>query len=208
MELNPRKEPVQARAKITYRKILDATALLLDEVGLEELNTNSIAKRADINISAIYKYFPNKYSILSTLAIKLNEKQTNLIINYLTTCDGSVPWEEMISDMIDVMIDNTRNEKGLIALQSAMLASPFLKDVYRKSNREISDIFIRALRMHGVVLPAHKSNLIGYYIGETASIMLDYSVSGGKRFDKEVIAELKRITIGYISTYLSPEVSP
>ena len=32
--------------------------------------------------------------------------------------------------------------------------------------------------------------------------MLDYSVSKGKRFDSRVIEELKRMQIGYISTYL------
>ena len=70
LDLGLRKEPRQARARQTYEKILNATAMLLDEVGVDGINTNLIAEKAGVNISAIYKYFPNKYAILSTLAIR------------------------------------------------------------------------------------------------------------------------------------------
>ena len=46
LDLRLRKEPRQARARITWEKILNATAMLLDEVGLDGINTNLIAEKA------------------------------------------------------------------------------------------------------------------------------------------------------------------
>ena len=53
-DLKQRRSPVQARAKRTLEKILGAAASLMEERGIEKVNTNLIAKRAGVNISAIY----------------------------------------------------------------------------------------------------------------------------------------------------------
>ena len=200
--LELRKEPRQARARQTREKILSATAALLEETGLEGINTNIIARQAGVNISAVYKYFPNKYAILSTLAVRLNDKQTALTLEYLDGIDAGTGWQDIVRGMVDTMVEGTRREKGLIALQSAMLASPELKAMYRQSNDEVAKVFIRAFEKSGISLPASKKKLIGSCIGEIVPAMLDYSVSRGKRFDPKIIEELKRMHIGYLSTYL------
>ena len=191
--LELRKEPKQARARQTREKILSATAALLEETGLEGINTNIIARQAGVNISAVYKYFPNKYAILSTLAVRLNDKQTALTLEYLDGIDAGTGWQDIVRGMVDTMVEGTRREKGLIALQSAMLASPELKAMYRQSNDEVAKVFIRAFEKSGISLPASKKKLIGSCIGEIVPAMLDYSVSRGKRFDPRIIEELKRM---------------
>ncbi|MBT7951858.1 MAG: TetR/AcrR family transcriptional regulator [Gammaproteobacteria bacterium] len=202
LDLELRKEPKQARARQTYEKILEATAVLLDEVGLDGVNTNLVAERADVNISAVYKYFPNKYAILSTLAVRLNDKQTEIVLDYVTKLAEPISWQDMMSGLIDTMIKGTRHEKGLIALQSAMLATPGLKEIYRKSNDDVAKVILKALEKCEISLPANKRKLIGSCIGEIVPTMLDFSVSKGKRYDSKIIEELKRMQIGYISTYL------
>jgi AcrR family transcriptional regulator len=202
LDLGLRKQPKQARARQTWEKILNATALLLDDKGFDGINTNLIAEKAEVNISAIYKYFPNKYAIVSTLAIRLNDKQTYLTLEYIRGLESSTSWQDMLSGMVDTMIEGTRNEIGLIALQSAMLATPGLKAIYRNSNKEVAKVFLEAFEKCGVLLPKNKKQLIGNCVGEIVPAMLDYSVSKGKRFDPKVIEELKRMQIGYISTYI------
>lgn len=48
------KKPKQTRSKKTLQKILEATLELLDEVGIEGVSTNAIARRADVNIASLY----------------------------------------------------------------------------------------------------------------------------------------------------------
>jgi AcrR family transcriptional regulator len=51
--------------------ILDTAARLLDEVGIEGLNTNLLARRANVRVRTVYRYFPNKYAIFAALTRKL-----------------------------------------------------------------------------------------------------------------------------------------
>ena len=57
------RQPKQDRAKATRQKILDATLHLLDEVTIDKISTNVIARRCGVNIATLYKYFPNKRKI-------------------------------------------------------------------------------------------------------------------------------------------------
>ena len=77
------RQPKQDRAKATRQKILDATLHLLDEVTIDKISTNIIARRCGVNIATLYKYFPNKYTILHELASNFGRKQSDLICGYL-----------------------------------------------------------------------------------------------------------------------------
>jgi len=75
VELQPRRSPLQERAKQTVRKILDTTAELLDEEGHENLTTERVAERSGVNIATLYHYFPNKLALLHALALQFAEQQ-------------------------------------------------------------------------------------------------------------------------------------
>ena len=62
-----RRSPRQARAKEMIATIVEATADILEEGGVDALNTNLIAQRAGVSVGAVYQYFPNKAAILSML---------------------------------------------------------------------------------------------------------------------------------------------
>jgi AcrR family transcriptional regulator len=82
--LEPNKAPAQKRAQQTYESILQATAELLAEVGVERLSTNLVCKRADVSPPALYRYFPNKYALLHELGVRLMSAQNVLIERHLT----------------------------------------------------------------------------------------------------------------------------
>jgi AcrR family transcriptional regulator len=92
VELLEKNRPQQARAIKTYEAILDAASELLVEVGLERISTNLIAERAGITVPALYRYFPNKYSVLNALGVRLVDKQNLAILRwYETYIEGKPP---------------------------------------------------------------------------------------------------------------------
>ena len=204
VDLKRRRAPVQARAKRTYEKILTTAAKLVEELGIEKVNTNLIAQRAGVNISAVYKYFPNKHAIIVELAERLNALQTELAMDYIDSIRKRTSWEKALTGAIDVMVEGTRNVPGVVALQSAMQANPDLKKEYRRSNEQVAEVLMSILEVSGVTVPPRRRLLVGVCLGEMVSAMLDLSVAAGRRFDRRVIDELKRMQVGYIRTYLSP----
>ena len=62
-----RRTPSQERSVELVRRLLEATAQVLDEVGVEATSTNKIAARAGVAIGSIYQYFPNKEALIDAL---------------------------------------------------------------------------------------------------------------------------------------------
>jgi len=75
-----RKNPVQARAYQTLDDILEATAQLLETGRGSGLNTNLVAERAGVSIGTLYYYFPNKVSLLRSLALREVDRQEKLFL--------------------------------------------------------------------------------------------------------------------------------
>lgn len=62
-----RKKPVQRRAKETVRAIVEATAHLLREGGVDAVSTNAVAVRAGVSIGSLYQYYPSRESLVAAV---------------------------------------------------------------------------------------------------------------------------------------------
>ncbi|MEV5767608.1 TetR/AcrR family transcriptional regulator [Micromonospora sp. NPDC052213] len=65
----PRKTPQQQRSWQTRQRILDAAARVFADYGHAAGTTDRIAEAARLSVGSVYQYFPNKDSILLTLAL-------------------------------------------------------------------------------------------------------------------------------------------
>src|ERR1700761_8838666 len=74
----PRKTPQQARSRQTREDILKAAAHLLNRHSFGDVSTNHIAKKTGISIGTLYKYYPNKDSILADLSLMYMQKDAEL----------------------------------------------------------------------------------------------------------------------------------
>lgn len=66
-QLAARKTPRQQRSIATVEAILQAATYILTKRGWDALTTNAVARKAGVNISSLYQYFPNKESIVAEL---------------------------------------------------------------------------------------------------------------------------------------------
>lgn len=107
---NVRTSPVQQRGAERINALLDAAALLLDEIGIDAVTTSDVAKRAHSSVGVIYRYFPNIQSLLRALASRnfdkyragltatLNKRATNAL--------------DALNVAIDIYIELCRTEPG------------------------------------------------------------------------------------------------
>jgi AcrR family transcriptional regulator len=65
-----RRTPVQSRSLQTVQRVLDAASSLLRQFPLEELTTTRIAAEAGLSIGALYRFFPDKQSIVDAIAVR------------------------------------------------------------------------------------------------------------------------------------------
>ena len=72
---NPlRRQPQQKRSQKRVEKILDAAAIVFDEVGFETATTHAIASQAETAIGSLYQFFPDKLAIFNALELRHVER--------------------------------------------------------------------------------------------------------------------------------------
>jgi AcrR family transcriptional regulator len=69
-ELTGRRAPVQVRSQHTVQRVLDAASSLLGQMLLDEVTTTRIAIEAGLSIGALYRFFPDKQTIIDAIAVR------------------------------------------------------------------------------------------------------------------------------------------
>jgi AcrR family transcriptional regulator len=67
MDVKPRKEPRQTRARATVDAIVEATTQVLLQEGYERFTTVRAAERAGVSVGTLYQYFPNKAALVAAV---------------------------------------------------------------------------------------------------------------------------------------------
>lgn len=78
-----RRTPVQSRSQQTVVRILDAASSLLTQMPLEDVTTTRVAAAAGLSIGGIYRFFPDKQSIIDAIAVRHVEQ-------FRTSLEGTV----------------------------------------------------------------------------------------------------------------------
>jgi AcrR family transcriptional regulator len=74
-----RHSPVQERSNDTVQQIFAATSALLGKMPLEQITTSRIAAEAGVSIGGLYRFFPDKQSIVDAIAVRaVDEFRTSL----------------------------------------------------------------------------------------------------------------------------------
>src|SRR5690606_22993838 len=63
----PRKRPRQARSKVLYDALIEATQRLLASEGLDAVTTNRVAELAGVSIGSLYQYFPSREALIAAV---------------------------------------------------------------------------------------------------------------------------------------------
>src|ERR1039457_6094607 len=66
----PRRVPVQGRSQQTVQRVLDAASALLGQMPLEDVTTTRIAVEAGLSIGALYRFFPDKQTVIDAIAVR------------------------------------------------------------------------------------------------------------------------------------------
>lgn len=74
-----RRAPMQPRSLQTINRVVEAAGALLGRMPLEDVSTTKIAAEAGISIGALYRFFPDKQSIIDAVAVRHVEEFKRIV---------------------------------------------------------------------------------------------------------------------------------
>jgi AcrR family transcriptional regulator len=197
--LEPRRRPTAGPARKTFERILSSTAELLDEVGFDDLNTNLIAEHANVNVASVYKYFPNKYAVLTALAEAMREEQLELLSERL---EPHGDWRGELGALLESYVELFVSRPGFAALAAVLSSSPSLREIDEASLAAEAHVIAEQLVGYGIDEKKADREAIARVILEAARGVLPLIRLAGPAKRKRLTRELRRMLEAYLAGYI------
>lgn len=119
-----RRTPTQDRASRQVERILDAACAEVVERGYDAASTSSIARRAEIAVGSVYRYFPDKRTLIQAIERRNQHRYTEAVRERL----AAVPdWREAVDVTLDTFREMHRTDPGFRAVALSGLGDPELE---------------------------------------------------------------------------------
>ncbi len=169
-----RVKPVQERARRKMDSILDATAALLQQHGVEAVTILAIAAEAGVPPATVYHYFENRTAVFAALARRIMAAVDADLLNILA--ERLVMPEPDMRAILQGLFDAYAQAPGYVAVLTAMRAEPALQALVRESNQR-SATFIAALLQQRGTLPPERAARIAWIISESCETVLEEALT-------------------------------
>ena len=190
------KVPVQERSRRRFDEILDAAGAELDDVGWYRFAMESVARRANGSIGSVYRYFPNKLSLIAAL---IDSQYEQLRRVYHCRTDDESSFEDAVQAMIDEYGAVVRQIPGLKALGTAAMVDNDAHVLFRRALGPVSEWMADAIRQR---LPKIETTRL-VYVSEILTHSIESLLFLSNRPDfpnrEAVLRETRLILRGYIN---------
>ncbi|WP_051205745.1 TetR/AcrR family transcriptional regulator [Oceanospirillum maris] len=200
--LKPRHAPVQDRSKQRSQQIIDATAELLDQIGLDDLNTILIAKAVGISVGSLYHYFPNKHAILHAMGTCWLEQVEAALDEIARWPIETMGLDTLLPKMLKLKLGVYRRQKAILALVQAMFSVPELRELDEQHDELEITRMAEVFQRMGINRHIRERERLGrLYLETTHSVFLVVVNQKGDRA-KRTFADLEFMLASLLRTYL------
>ena len=144
------RQPRQERSRHRVETILEVALELVVEQGAEALAMREVARRADVQISSIYQYFPSKAHIIRELA-KRNLQKVRLLLqaqvqHLLVEFPGAPPVSEAVNRLVDAYFAHYRDQPDALAVWAGAQSDHGLRELDLEDTRSTAEFLVAPLQ--------------------------------------------------------------
>ena len=144
----PGRRPRQERSRQRVENILAIALELMVEHGAEALAMREIARRADVQISSIYQYFPSKSAIIRELAQRDLVRVRQLLqdgLDALLAGPKTPPIAAAIDHLVDAYFAHYRDQPEALAVWAGAQSDPSLRELDQEDTRSTAQFLVAPL---------------------------------------------------------------
>ena len=136
-----RRNPTQQRSRERQERILAMATQLIATKGSDQLKMSEIAERSEISIGSLYQYFPDKSSVIRTLAERYNVESRRCIEEVLGAVEDAQGLRAAYSELLDQYYE-------------IVLATPAMRDIWSgmQADKQLMALELQESRIAGGLL--------------------------------------------------------
>jgi AcrR family transcriptional regulator len=201
-----RRVPVQSRSQQTVQRVLDATSALLSQMPLEDLTTTRIAAEAGLSIGALYRFFPDKQTVVDAIAVQHVEQfKAELETSVLTALEqalsdlASFNPAALLDSVVDAYILYLDAHSDFRAISFGRHISAATKEREVSPNVGLPSLLKNFMLQRLGIPNTPDLDLMLRVVSESGERLIAFAYEQPTRDERDrVIAEMKRMLSGYL----------
>lgn len=197
-----RNSPQQSRSKQSLETILRTCGEIIDESGHAGVTTAEIAKRADMAIGTVYRFFPDRIALLLGVYDFMISRYIEIALETFAEKPAET-WQEAFTTLVESTCSARRTIPGYKATHYRILPDGPNEYKYQERTRAYIDAVVALLSQYDDVPSGpewHKRVAVAIELSRTMQrIAFDADPEG----DPTLIAEAASVPLTYLNTFIA-----
>jgi AcrR family transcriptional regulator len=197
-----RRQPRQARSQERVNQILNVAEQMFVADGYNATTTNAIATQAKVSIGSLYQFFPDKGAIVQALAKRYAEQLHQRFVELDRTDLVNLPLSSYVNQIVDVTDLFFTDYPGYYAIFMQVQGTiPELAEIENAADARFIEDLASVLAQYDPELETADYEVIAFVMVKSIGTMLWLSLGQEDSFRQRLVAETKRFTLNYLSSY-------
>ncbi|MGL6341365.1 MAG: TetR family transcriptional regulator [Waterburya sp.] len=200
-----RRQPQQQRSQERVERILDAAAIVFDEVGFEATTTHAIASRANTAVGSLYQFFPDKLAIFNALELRHVER-VYVMWEKLTRPEViQLPFADFIHTLV-TQVEQLFTKPTSRIVFSAFFTSPTIfKNIDASFTQEVIQFAAKLFKMRNPGLTEQRSQILAEIAVNASNALILLSLRTNQTHSQEIITEIENLLKAYLKADIGDE---
>ncbi|MGL5939196.1 MAG: TetR family transcriptional regulator [Waterburya sp.] len=200
-----RRQPQQQRSQERVERILDAAAIVFDEVGFEAATTHAIASRASTAVGSLYQFFPDKLAIFNALELRHVER-VYVMWEKLTRPEViQLPFADFIHTLVTQVEQLFTKPTSRIVFSTFFTSPKIFKNIDASFTQEVIQFAAKLFTMRNPTLTEQRSQILAEIAVNASNALILLSLRTNQTHSQEIITEIENLLKAYLQADIGDE---
>ncbi|MEM8675923.1 MAG: TetR/AcrR family transcriptional regulator [Cyanobacteria bacterium P01_G01_bin.67] len=201
-----RRQPQQKRGQARVEQILDAAAIVFNEVGFEAATTHAIASRANTAVGSLYQFFPDKLAIFNALELRHVERVYDIWEQLFRPEIVRMPFDDFIHTIIIQFKKLFEQPTSRIIFIQFFTAPTIFKNIDHGFTQEMITLKTKLLQKRNPALTDQRCQLLGEICTHGINTLILLALRSDEAHSQEIFAEIEVLLKAYLKPDLGDEI--
>ena len=205
-DISFRRQPQQKRSQERVEKILDAAAVVFDEVGFEAATTHAIASKANTAIGSLYQFFPDKLAIFNALELRHVDRVHEMWDKLMRPEIIKLPFADFIHTLVALVEQLFTAPTSRIVFAQFFLSPKIFKNIDASFTQEVIQFTAKLFRMRNPSLTEQRSFILAEVAVNSSNTLILIALRSDKAHSKAIILEIENLLKTYLEKDLGDKI--
>lgn len=200
-----RRQPKQKRGQERVEQILDAAAIVFDEVGFEAATTHAIASKAKTAVGSLYQFFPDKLAIFNALELR-HVDRVYLMWDKLSRSEIiQLPFADFIHTLVTQGQQLFEQPTCRIVFVEFFTSPTIFRNIDVSFTEEVIQFMAKLFQARNPNLTSKRSSILAEICVNASNTLILLALRTSDAHGQEIITEIEALLRAYLEADLGDE---